>query len=63
MLRSNQCSVERLGDHPELDDEVGGEVLRLDLAAFLPPEADQGAFVIAHDGPGIRAAYEETAES
>ena len=50
--------VEVLGHQAELDDEVAGEVLRLDLAAFLPPEAEQGGLVIAHDDPGVRAADE-----
>ena len=53
--------VERLGDHPELDDEIAGEVLRLDLAALLAPEAEQGGFIIAHDDPGVRAADEVAA--
>ena len=50
--------VELLGRGPELDDEVAGQVLRLDLAALLPPEAEQGGFVVAHDDPGVRAADE-----
>ena len=50
--------VEGLGHDPELDDEVAGEVLGFDLAALLPPQADEGGFVIAHDGPGVRAADE-----
>jgi hypothetical protein len=33
-------AIEGFGDHPELDDEVAGEVLRLDLATFLSPKAD-----------------------
>ena len=35
--------VEVLGSQAELDDEVAGQVLRLDFAAFLPPEPQQGA--------------------
>jgi hypothetical protein len=50
--------VERFGHHAELDDEVAGEVLRLDLAPFLLPEADEGAFIVAHDDPGVGAADE-----
>src|SRR6516162_209227 len=50
--------IEDLSRYAELDDEVAGEVLRLDLAAFLAPEADQGGFFVAHDDPGIRAAEE-----
>ena len=54
-------AVEGLGDDPELDDEVAGEVLGLDLAALFPPQAEQGGLVIAHDDPGVRAADEVTA--
>jgi len=39
-------AVEGLGDHPELDDEVAGEVLRFDLATLLPPEAEQRGLVV-----------------
>ena len=48
--------IEVLGHHPELDDEVAGQVLWLDLAALFPPEPEQGAFIVAHDDPGVRAA-------
>jgi hypothetical protein len=41
-------AVEGFGDNPELDDEVAGEVLRLDLAVLLPPEPEQGGLVRAH---------------
>ena len=34
--------VEVLGDRPELDEEVVGEIFRLDLAALLAPEAQAG---------------------
>jgi hypothetical protein len=44
VLRSYQCRL-----RAELDDEVAGEVLRLGLAPFLAPEADQRGFIIAHD--------------
>ena len=50
--------VEVLGDGAELDDQIVGEVLRLDLAAFLPPEPNEIGFVVAHDDPGVRAADE-----
>ena len=53
--------VEVLGDRAELDDQVVGEVLRLDLAALLAPQPDQGGLVVAHDDPGIRAADERAA--
>ena len=54
-------SVESFGRHAKLDDEVSGQVLRLGLASFLAPEADQGGLIVAHDDPGIRAADERTA--
>jgi len=54
-------AVELLGGSPKLHDKVAGQVLRLDLAPFLAPEADKGPFVIAHNDPGVRAADEETA--
>ena len=50
--------IEVLGHDPELDDEVAGEVLRFGLAPLLPPQAEQGTFVVAHDDPGVRAADE-----
>jgi hypothetical protein len=33
-------AVEGLGRKAELDDEVAGQVLRLGLTPFLPPQAD-----------------------
>ena len=53
-LRSSVASA-------ELDDEIAGQVLRLDLAALFPPEPQQGGLIIAHDDPGIRAADEVAA--
>jgi hypothetical protein len=53
--------VEGLGDAAELDDQVRREVLRLDFSAFLPPEPEQGDFVIAHDDSGVGAADERAA--
>ena len=53
--------IEGFGRQPELDDEVAGQVLRLDLAPLLLPEAEQGGFVAAHDDPGVGAADERTA--
>ena len=52
--------VEVLGDGAELDDQVVGQILRLDLAALLPPQPDERGLVIAHDDPGVRAADERT---
>ena len=42
----------------ELDQEVTGQVVRLDLASFFPPEPEQGRLVIAHDDASVGAAYE-----
>jgi hypothetical protein len=38
-------SVESFGDEAELDDEIARLVLWSDLAAFLPPEAQEGRFI------------------
>ena len=38
--------VELLGDQAELDDEVAGQVLWLDLAALFPPQPQQGGLVV-----------------
>jgi hypothetical protein len=54
-------SVELLGHGAELDNEVTRQVLWLDLAALLPPEAEQSGLIVAHDDPGVRAADEGTA--
>ena len=53
--------IEVLCHHSELDDEIAGQVLRLDLAALFPPEPEQRRLVIAHDDPGVRAADEVAA--
>jgi hypothetical protein len=36
-----------------LDDEVAGQVLRLNLAAFFMPQPQQGGFIFAHDDSSI----------
>ena len=53
--------VEVLGHDPELDDQIAGEVLRLGLAALLPPQPEQGRLIVAHDDPGVGAADEGAA--
>jgi hypothetical protein len=50
--------VELLGRHPELDDKVAGEVLRLDLPALFPPQAEEGGLIVARDKSSIRVADE-----
>ncbi len=52
--------VKLLGGEAELHNQVAGQVLRLDFAAFFPPEALQGRLVIAHNDPGVGAAYKGT---
>jgi hypothetical protein len=44
-----------------LDDEIAGQVLRLDLAPLFSPQPDKGGLIVAHDDPGVRAADEITA--
>jgi hypothetical protein len=53
--------VQMLGHAAELDQEVAGQVLRLGLAALLPPQPEQCRLVVPHDDPGIRATDESTA--
>jgi hypothetical protein len=52
------AAIEGLSHYPELDDQIVDEVFRLDLAPFFPPQADQRAFVSAHDDAGVRATDE-----
>jgi hypothetical protein len=58
VLASYQRRFRFLGGQTELNHEITRQVLGLDLAAFLPPKAEEGAFIVAHDDPGIRAADE-----
>src|SRR5438105_1069595 len=51
-------AVEVLRYGPELDNKVGGKVLRLDFASFFPPEPHEGHLIVAHDYPGVGAANE-----
>jgi hypothetical protein len=52
--------VQVLRHRTELDQEVPGQVIGLSLAALFLPKPEQGRFVLAHDDPGIRAAYKGT---
>jgi len=45
--------IKVLGSYTELDNEVSGQVLWFQLASLLPPEAQQGSLILAHDDPGI----------
>ena len=53
--------VQVLGRDPQLDNEVAGQVLGVDLAQFLPPEPKEGGLVTANDDTGVGAADEVTA--
>jgi hypothetical protein len=55
-LASKTAPVEAFGHEPELDDEVAGEVLRLEIAPLFLPEAKEGGLICAHDDAGVRAA-------
>jgi hypothetical protein len=52
------AAIEVLGGDPELNYEIAGQVLRLDLSPLLPPKPEESTLIIAHDDPGIRAADE-----
>jgi hypothetical protein len=56
------ASVQVLSRNAKLDDQIARQVLGRDLAALLPPQAEKGGFIVAHDDAGIRAADEITAE-
>jgi hypothetical protein len=48
--------VQLLGHVAELDDQLIGQILRLDFAALLPPQPHQCNLVIAHDDARVRSA-------
>jgi hypothetical protein len=48
--------VQLLGHDPKLNDEIAGQVLRLSLAALLPPQPHEGGFILAHDDRGAGTA-------
>ncbi len=56
VLASIPAPVQVLGGEAELDDEIAGEVLRLDFAALLPPQAEEGGLIVAHNDPSVGAA-------
>src|SRR5947207_3699239 len=47
--------VQLFGDKTELDDKISREILRLHLAALLPPEPDKRGLVTAHNDPRLGA--------
>ena len=48
--------VQLLCGQAELDDKVARQVLRLDFSALFAPKPQEGALIVAHDDPGVRAA-------
>jgi hypothetical protein len=50
--------VYRLCGHPELDEQVVRVVGRFGLAPLFLPEAEEGAFVAAHNHPSVGSADE-----
>ena len=52
-VRLEPAPVQGLGRDAELDDEVSGQVLGLDLAALLLPKAEKGRLVAAHYYPRV----------
>ena len=53
--------IEFFGHRAELNDQIFGEVFGLDLASFFPPKANEQAFVVTHDDPGVRTADKRAA--
>jgi DNA-binding XRE family transcriptional regulator len=53
-------AVEVFGHHPELNDEIPREILRLNFPALLLPEAKECSFIAAHDDSGVGAANKAT---
>jgi hypothetical protein len=45
--------VETLGHDAKLHNQIPREVLRFGLTAFLPPKAQEGGLVRAHDDAGV----------
>ena len=58
VLASYQRRLRSSVTDPELDDQIAGQVLWLDLAALFLPEPDERFLIITHDDPGVRAADE-----
>jgi hypothetical protein len=52
------ASVKALSGESELDNEIAGQVLRLNLASLFSPQPQQGGLVSSHDGSGIRTTDE-----
>ena len=50
--------VHLLGRKTEQDEEIAGEVLGLDFAAFFAPKPQDGSFMVAHNNSGVGPADE-----
>jgi len=50
--------VQVLSRNAKLDDEIAGEILRLDFAPLFAPKPEEGGFILAHNYPRIGAADE-----
>jgi hypothetical protein len=45
----------------ELDQEVAGQVFRLNLTTLFFPKPEQGGLVVTHNDPGVRTPYKAAA--
>ena len=45
--------VQVLGHHPQLHDQIAGQVFRLNFTALFPPEPQQRRLILPHDDLGI----------
>src|SRR6516165_3036453 len=50
--------VQLLGRNTKLDNEIGGQVLRLDLATLLPPQPGQRPLISPHNDASVGSANE-----
>ena len=55
-LALEPAPVEVLRGAPELDEEVAGQVLRLDLAPLFFPQPNERVLVLSENDPCVRAA-------
>ena len=55
--------IEVLGDDPQLNYKIAGQILRFGLPALLPPEPQQGGLIFAHDDPGVGTSYKMVSNS
>jgi hypothetical protein len=53
VLASVPAPIEVLGRKSELNQEIAGQVLRLDFSPLLAPKADKSGCIAPHDDPAI----------